>query len=350
MYLHVHCHYCKSCRTPKPAACEGEQQRRARHTMPATPAFAAAAPAARRPPPRLSRRPPRCALPPPPTPLDVDIASFSLPSPVAAPATPVRAGDEPPAHAIAASSFAISSRLPPRARAALRAALTPPPAPPPRPSERLRAALAAGGPGAAAGAALLVDFAPSDAVMRVAWAGACGFVVLRSNDVVFRTHCVGTACARMPLERALGGGGDGDGGGGGDGGRETKSEGSGPVRGSRLAEVHAAEVALADGDLILAGSHAVFANLSERQMVAFVRPVDSMEDAQLAIANATCLGTWRTDDPEFISYMLVHLAHTFATSPTAAQLPPQDFPPGTHGVPFCEGDLTVIAASCSFAL
>jgi hypothetical protein len=84
-------------------------------------------------------------------------------------------------------------------------------------------------------------------------------------------------------------------------------------------------------------------------MLSFVRPVVDSYDATLAIANATCIGTWRTDDVHFVSYMLAHLAHTFATSPTAKQLTAYPFPPGTEGAPFFDGDLTVIAASCSYA-
>jgi hypothetical protein len=85
------------------------------------------------------------------------------------------------------------------------------------------------------------------------------------------------------------------------------------------------------------------------QLLSFVRPVEDPNDATLALANATCLGSWRTDDVSFVSYMLAHLAHTFATSRTAKQLLAHPFPPGTDGAPFFDGDLTVIAASCSFA-
>lgn len=39
-------------------------------------------------------------------------------------------------------------------------------------------------------------------------------------------------------------------------------------------------------------------------MLSFVRPVVDSYDATLAIANATCLGTFRTDDVEFVRFVL----------------------------------------------
>lgn len=102
-----------------------------------------------------------------------------------------------------------------------------------------------------------------------------------------------------------------------------------------------------DGDLCVFGGGGLWNNLSERQLLAFTRPVpEGRQDRTLSIANATCLATWTSDDVDYISYYLAHIAHNFAT----AESPP----PGLKRSQFVldEGgsDITVIAASCSFAL
>lgn len=188
------------------------------------------------------------------------------------------------------------------------------------PGARLASALASSPPSpSGAPSALLADF--DNAVLRLAWTGVAGLCVIRGREIIFRSY----DAAREGLEAAL----------------------TSPQEGELLErDVSTAFVDLDDGDLILAGSQVVFSNLSERQILAFVRPVDSSYDATLALANATCIGTWTVDDPVFQSYMIAHLVDTFATSTTARQIVAYPFPVGVDGGPFVDGDIVVVAASC----
>jgi hypothetical protein len=201
--------------------------------------------------------------------------------------------------------------------------------------------------------ALVVQFAPDTNILRVAWAGACGLIVLRDRELLFQSFVrqspwegLERAFYRNDTESSarkhdrLG---------------ERKSSTRSTSHGTSEADRHwestyldscvqAAFVELEDGDLVLGGSQSFFANLSETQIVSFVRPVPDPNDKTLAIANSTSLGSFRTDDVTFISYYLSHLAYNFATSETARPLLVYPFPPS----PVFE-DVTVIAAACSFS-
>lgn len=168
----------------------------------------------------------------------------------------------------------------------------------------------------AAAAALLATVAPHG-VLRVAAAGACGLIVVRDDDIAFRSYA--RVRARDALEAALAGGG-----------RAGK-------------QVCADFFELRDSDLLIAGSDGLFANLSEQQILAFVRPVPDPLDATLSIANNTCLGSWTHDDPTLIAYHLAHLAHNFSEAPHSKPLLAFPFPPSPH-----VDDVSVIVAAFEY--
>jgi hypothetical protein len=172
-------------------------------------------------------------------------------------------------------------------------------------------------------------------VLRVSWVGACGLVVIRDCDILWRSYSIGSG-VRESLEHTL------------------QSSSVAPTERPALLhccpEVQSAFVELQDGDLIVAGSQSLWSSLSEEQILSYVRPVKDATgyDATLAMANSTCLGSWRVDDASFIAYMLAHLGDNFANATNARPLPllnPFSLP---HPSAFV-GDMTVIAASCSFA-
>lgn len=178
--------------------------------------------------------------------------------------------------------------------------------------------------------ALLVD--ASTNVMRLASVGAIGLLLVRDNAVVYRSY-PSSASALIDHVSPPSAAGD----------KVQIWANTSHVH--MLAEnVHADFLELEEDDLVLAGTDGVFANLSELQMLAFVRPVPDRIDKTLAIANNTCLGSWTSDDVDFIAYYLAILAANFSTatnSPSQLQFP---FPSSPH-----LDDVTVLCASCSFS-
>lgn len=171
-------------------------------------------------------------------------------------------------------------------------------------------------------AALALD--ASSNLVRISWTGPCGLILIRDNCVIYRTyphtppHLAFESAFQLPSSTSL----------------KTPA----------MQQIHSEFLELEDHDLLIAGSDGLFANLSEKQILAFVRPVpDGPEDTTLAIANHTCLGSWTTDDVDFISYYLAFLAANFATAPNSAPHLPFSFPPSPH-----VDDITVMCASCSF--
>lgn len=206
--------------------------------------------------------------------------------------------------------------------------------------------------------ALVMDCASN--VVRMAWAGSCGFVLVRDDKIAYRSYS--NAAPKDALETHL------------SrptnenreqarkhwlswGGRATQSATGGYFAGGLAAgarqagpisidcdAVYADFIELEDNDLIIAGSDGFFANLSEEQIMAFVRPLpDGAEDKTLSIANHTCLGSWRWDDVVFISYYLAIIADNFATAANAKPHLPFPFPPSPH-----LDDVTVMCVACSF--
>lgn len=174
--------------------------------------------------------------------------------------------------------------------------------------------------------ALLVSL--DHGVLRSAYVGTCAYVVLRGEAIIYRSPRAGSVAA---LERAFGGdsppgaGSDHAPGGGGGGEQTTTGEfpagassvpnGAGRGWERRLPPIGSAVLEVQDGDVVIAGSDGFFANVSERQVLALLRPTDSAYDTSLSIANNTCLATWTSDDPVYLAYMLAHLAWTFASDP-----------------------------------
>lgn len=213
--------------------------------------------------------------------------------------------------------------------------------------------------GAPPGSSVLVMDCSSN-VVRLAWAGSCGIVLIRDNAIVYRSYS--KAATRDALETHLGRTTDvkteknakywlswG--------GSATQSAtggyyAAGLVTGARQDgeftidsdAVYADYIELEDNDLIIAGSDGFFSNVSEDQFLAFVRPLpDGAEDKTLSIANSTCLGSWRRDDTDFISYYLAIIADNFATAANSKPHLPFPFPPSPHA-----DDITVMCAACSF--
>lgn len=193
-------------------------------------------------------------------------------------------------------------------------------------------------------------------LMRVVWTGACGIILIRDDNVYWRSYqSIGP---RESLENVL------------HSTREENQNGrkhwlkwggtssvmatGGYIDGLFAAsvqeglsvdckQIQADFIELEDNDLIIAGSDGFFANVSEQQILAFVRPVPDPDDKTLAIANNTCLGSWRKDDVEFISYYLASIGHNFATANHSAPYLPFPFPPSPH-----VDDITVLSAAVSF--
>lgn len=206
--------------------------------------------------------------------------------------------------------------------------------------------------------ALVMDC--SSTIVRMAWAGSCGFVIIRDSTIIYRSYP--EAAPRDALESHLRRTAN-------DkteknakywlswGGNATQSATGGYyaaslVTGARQEgpftigcdEVHADYLELQDNDLIIAGSDGFFSNVNEEQILAFVRPLpDGAEDKTLSLANSTCLGSWRRDDVDFISYYLAIIAENFATAANSKPHLPFPFPPSPH-----VDDVTVMCAAFTF--
>lgn len=197
-------------------------------------------------------------------------------------------------------------------------------------------------------------------VVRMAWVGSCGFVLVRDNKIVYRsysdaapkdaleTHVRKSADRNREKSRMhwLSWGGKATQ--SATGGYYATGYARGIPQGGPITidceEVYADFVELEDNDLIIAGSDGFFANVSEEQILAFVRPVpDGPEDRTLSIANHTCLGSWRWDDVEFIAYYLAMIADNFATAANSKPHLPFPFPPSPH-----VDDVTVMCVASSF--
>lgn len=194
--------------------------------------------------------------------------------------------------------------------------------------------------------AMLLD--TSHDFLRVAWVGSCGFVLIRDNAIVYRSY--GTLIGRNALEHAL----DSP-------FTSAKKQQNAPsvafftpsalaaqqrphINSIDCSDIHVEYFSLQDNDLIICGTDGFFSNVSEQQIIAFVRPVPDLEDATLAIANSTCLGSWRYDDAQFIAYYLAIIAANFATATNSTPYLPYPFPPS----PYLD-DITVISVVSSFA-
>lgn len=214
-------------------------------------------------------------------------------------------------------------------------------------------------------AALLVDISTN--VMRLATVGACGLMVIRDDRIVYRSYpqsasgiidhlsppainniaAVSDACtptdaskkkSRVYVKK--------------DSPKLAEQQQKALYHKSRCKStnakipyeqlIHTDFFELHDGDLLIAGSDGLFSNLMENQILAFVRPVPDRNDNTLAIANNTCLGSWTSDDVDFISYYLSFLANNYATAENSPSILRYPFPPSPH-----LDDVTVLAASCS---
>lgn len=153
-------------------------------------------------------------------------------------------------------------------------------------------------------------------VLRSAYVGTCAFVVVRGEAIIYRSPRAGSVAA---LERAFGGVGSGGGCGeppggapeGASGPRRADGAAAGrPWERRSLPPIGSAALEVQDGDVVVAGSDGFFANVSERQVLALLRPTDTAHDSTLSIANNTCLATWTSDDPVYLAYMLAHLAYS----------------------------------------
>lgn len=178
--------------------------------------------------------------------------------------------------------------------------------------------------------ALIVD--ASTNVLRLASVGATGLLLVRNDEVVYRSYPSNASSLIDHLPRPVS--------------KDAEMHVQYDSYAHLQAEnVHVDFLELQEDDLVLAGTDGLFANLSELQMLAFVRPVPDRLDKTLAIANHTCLGSWTSDDVDFISYYLAILAANFSTAPNS---PPSDlrypFPPSPH-----LDDVTVLCVSCSFS-
>lgn len=153
-------------------------------------------------------------------------------------------------------------------------------------------------------------------VLRSAYVGTCAFVVVRGEAIIYRSPRAGSVAA---LERAFGGVGSGGGCGEPPGGAPEGESGPRRADGAAagrpwerrsLPPIGSAALEVQDGDVVVAGSDGFFANVSERQVLALLRPTDTAHDSTLSIANNTCLATWTSDDPVYLAYMLAHLAYS----------------------------------------
>lgn len=177
--------------------------------------------------------------------------------------------------------------------------------------------------------AIIVD--ASTNVLRLACVGACGLLLIRDDKVFYRTYpnTASSLIEHLPSPN-----------------HPNTSTHQNPHRKNEICEhyIHSDFIELQANDLVIAGTDGLFANLTDLQMLAFVRPVPPDHfDKTLSIANNTCLGSWTSDDVEFISYYLASLATNFSTaqhSPAALRYP---FPPSPHS-----DDVTVLCLSCTF--
>lgn len=159
-------------------------------------------------------------------------------------------------------------------------------------------------------------------ILRIASVGACGLLLIRDDIIHYRSypHTATTLIDHIsPLPIA------------------EKSDTGIPTQ-----YIHSDFIELQDNDLILAGSDGLFANLTDLQILAFVRPVPDKIDRTLSIANNTCLASWTSDDVTFISYYLANLANNFATAVYAPSILRYPFPPSPHS-----DDVTVLCVSFS---
>lgn len=189
--------------------------------------------------------------------------------------------------------------------------------------------------------ALLVSL--DHGVLRSAYIGTCAYVVLRGETIIYRSPRAGSVAA---LERAFstsvpaGASSSGS-------SRVDSAGGRGWDR--RLPPIGSAVLEVQDGDVVIAGSDGFFSNVSERQVLALLRPTENdAHDSSLSIANNTCLATWTSDDPVYLAYMLAHLAWTFASDPAdTSSLGPVGGGGGgsyTSASTDVDGDVTVVVA------
>lgn len=171
--------------------------------------------------------------------------------------------------------------------------------------------------------AVLID--ASTNVLRMASVGSCAVVVVRDDRIVYCSY-PSTAASMIEYIPCS----------------NDRSQSQTPYL--PLSQVHTDFIELQPNDLILAGTDGLFANLTDSQILAFVRPVPDPNDKTLAIANNTCLGSWTTDDVDFISYYLAILATNFATAINSRPVVRYPFPPSPH-----LDDVTVLCAACLFS-
>lgn len=167
-----------------------------------------------------------------------------------------------------------------------------------------------------------------DDTFRVAWLGAVGFLIIRTDDnsIIARSHSKATKEAldellSLPIDQ------------------HAKKRNSNNNRIVLENDFHI----LQDGDVVLLGSDGFWANLTDEQILAFVRPVPDPIDKTLSIANNTCLGSWTRPDPTFLACHLANLAHNFSTASNSQPLLAFPFPPSPHA-----DDITVVVAHCEF--
>jgi len=158
-----------------------------------------------------------------------------------------------------------------------------------------------------------------DDTFRVAWLGAVGFLIIRTDDnsIIKRSHS-----------------------------KTTKEALDGLLSVSLDNDVNILESdfhILQDGDVVLMASDGFWANLTDDQILSFVRPVPDPIDKTLSIANNTCLGSWTRPDPSFLACHLANLAHNFSTANYSQPLLAFPFPPSPHA-----DDITVVVAHCEF--
>lgn len=195
-------------------------------------------------------------------------------------------------------------------------------------------------------------------LVRVAWAGFCGFVLIRDDRIFYRSY--DHTPPRDALENVLekpqeekhdgarrywlkwGGSASLSATGGYIDGAFTDLAAQGQDLTVDCEQINADFIELEDNDLIIVGSDGFFANVSEEQILAFVRPVPDPEDKTLALAGNLCLASWRQDDVDFIAYYLAIIALNFATATNSKPNLPFPFPPSPHA-----DDITVMCAACS---
>ncbi|GJQ15921.1 hypothetical protein GpartN1_g7712.t1 [Galdieria partita] len=120
--------------------------------------------------------------------------------------------------------------------------------------------------------------------------GTCGFLVIRDDKVFYDTR---PSCLQI-LESAY--------------------ESNSPKEELSYLSSHIRykEISVQEDDLVIIGNRGFLWNISNEQIIAYLRPVSNSFDSTLSIANYTSLGHFRQDDPRMISYMLSHIAYDFA--------------------------------------